>query len=199
MQRVSRDVVKWKQVNIAWTWLVEMAYRSENANENKWFGFNFEVNQNLSEQTRDVIVDKIHGKLLEIGLKVKQSGYDLHMFEVRKVCEMQGGANIVSRALQLRCETRRNRFKPGMLFCYSFFRHIRYVLIVCSVFLLMFVSCDNFLVMSWWARAPHSVRGMLTSRGILCDWCPCVIWCTFWSWWCFRTVVIYAVEVHVTF
>jgi len=35
MQRVSRDDVKWKQANIAWTWLVEMTSRSENANEHK--------------------------------------------------------------------------------------------------------------------------------------------------------------------
>jgi len=104
MQRVSRDNVKLKQVNIAWTWLIEMTSRSENANENKWFGLSFAVNQNLSEETCDALVNKIHGKLREIGLKVKQGGYDLHMFEIRKVCEVQGGVNIASRALRLRCE-----------------------------------------------------------------------------------------------
>jgi len=85
MQRISRDNVKWKQVNIAWTSLVEMISRSENANENKWFGFSCAVNQNLPEQTRDVIVVEIHGKLREVGLKVKQGGCDLHIFETSKV------------------------------------------------------------------------------------------------------------------
>jgi len=116
MQRVSRDNVKWKQVNIAWTWSVEMTSWSENANENKWFGFSLAVNQNLPEQTRDVIVDEIHGKLREIGLKVKQGGCNLHIFETSKVCEVQGGAYIASRSM-------RNRLKPDILF-FNFFRHI---------------------------------------------------------------------------
>jgi len=124
MQRVSRDDVKWKQTNIAWTWLVEMISRFENANEDKWFGFSFAINQKLSEQTRDVAVDKIHGKLREIGLKVKQGGYDLHVLEIRKVCEVQGGAHIA--LCDCAAKNHRNRFKPVMLFfLYTFFRHVQ--------------------------------------------------------------------------
>ena len=132
MQRVSRDNVKLKQVNIAWTWLIEMTSRSENANENKWFGLSFAVNQNLSEETCDALVNKIHGKLREIGLKVKQGGYDLHMFEIRKVCEMQGGANVP--LCECAAKNHRNRFKPVMLFFYSFFRHIQAKKTPCSVY-----------------------------------------------------------------
>ena len=55
---------------------------------------------------------------------MKQGGYDLHVLEIRKVCEVQGGAHIA--LCDCAAKNHRNRFKPVMLFfLYTFFRHVQ--------------------------------------------------------------------------
>nr|CAB3264997.1 DNA polymerase alpha catalytic subunit [Phallusia mammillata] len=45
---------------------------------------NYAVNQILSDQPREDIVEKIHENLQEVGTKVKNKEYDLKVFEIRK-------------------------------------------------------------------------------------------------------------------
>lgn len=47
--------------------------------------FSFAVNQILSDQPREMIVEKIHENLQEVGRKVNGNEYSFEMYQIRKV------------------------------------------------------------------------------------------------------------------
>jgi len=76
-----------------------------------------------TKETRDVSFDKIHGKLREIGLKVKQGGHICTCSKSGRFVKCK--AEQILRVALYDCAAKkyRNRFNPGMLF-FSFFHHI---------------------------------------------------------------------------
>ena len=140
MQRVSRDDVKWKQANIAWTRLAEMTSRSENANDLV----------SASPSTRSSPSKRVTSSLIKSTASFEKSAWKWSRVDTICTCSKSGRfvkckGELMSRfasALRKTIETVSNQSCCFSTVFFAIFRrkkrHVRYILVECSVFFYIF-------------------------------------------------------------